>query len=108
MLPSGPLMLPLSLQISQVGVLQGLSGAFMSAQVILLSVVLGAGAMSMCGIAAVFESYLLRFAHNHYQCTYYTVRRTGPKRGAGSTIRTGSANPAYHVQSLHFGQRLSV
>ncbi len=57
-LPCGAVFL-LRLQISPIGVLQGLSGAFMSSQMIFLSVVLGAGTMGMCGIAAVLGSYLL-------------------------------------------------
>ena len=55
----GPLMLLLCVHVSLIGVLQRLSGAFMSGQVIFLSVVLGAGTMGMCGIAAVLGSYLL-------------------------------------------------
>jgi hypothetical protein len=39
--------------------LQRLPGAFMSGQVIFLSVVFGAGTMGMCGIATVLGSYLL-------------------------------------------------
>ena len=53
------LMLILGVQVSLIGVLQGLSGAFMSRQVIFLSVMLGAGKMGMCGVAMVLGSYLL-------------------------------------------------
>jgi len=55
----GSLMLLLCVQVSLIGVLQGLSGAFMSRQVIFLSVMLGAGKMGMCGVAMVLGSYLL-------------------------------------------------
>jgi len=53
MFPVGALMFLLRLQVSVVGVLQGLSGAFMSGQVI------GAGTMGMFGLAAALGSYLL-------------------------------------------------
>jgi hypothetical protein len=46
-----------------VGVLQGLPGAFMSGQVIFLTVLLGAAAMSMGPYAPLFGRDLLRFAH---------------------------------------------
>jgi hypothetical protein len=53
------LLFVLRLQVSLIGMLMGLPGAFMPGQVIFLSVVLGAGTMGMCGIAAVLGSYLL-------------------------------------------------
>ncbi|MGA3039476.1 MAG: hypothetical protein ABSF54_01655 [Bryobacteraceae bacterium] len=59
MFPAGALMFLLRLQVSLIGVLQGLSGAFVTGRVILLSAMLGAGSMGMCGIAAVLGSYLL-------------------------------------------------
>jgi hypothetical protein len=46
--------------------LKRLPGAFMSGQVIFLSAVLRAGAMSMRGEAMLLGSYLLRFAHDPY------------------------------------------
>jgi hypothetical protein len=52
-------MLLLCVQVRLIGVLQRLSGAFMSGQVIFLSVMLGAGKMGMCGIAMVLGGYLL-------------------------------------------------
>ena len=55
----GSLVLLLCLQISLVGVLKGLSGAFMSSQVIFFSVVLGAATMGMGGKVMVLGSYLL-------------------------------------------------
>ena len=55
----GSLVLLLCLQISLVGVLKGLSGAFMSSQVIFFSVVLGAATMGMSGKVMVLSSYLL-------------------------------------------------
>jgi hypothetical protein len=55
----GSLMLRLGVQVCLIGVLQRLSGTFVSGQVILLSVALGAGTMGVCGIATVFSGYLL-------------------------------------------------
>ena len=55
----GLLMLLLCVQVSLVGVLEGLSGAFMSGHVIFFSVVLGAAAMSVGGKVMVLSSYLL-------------------------------------------------
>ena len=55
----GSLVLLLGMQVSLIGVLQRLSGAFMSGQVIFLSVVLCAGTMGMCGTAPALGSYLL-------------------------------------------------
>jgi hypothetical protein len=55
----GSLVLLLCVQVSLIGVLQCLSGTFMSGQVIFLSVMLGAGKMGMCSIAMVLGSYLL-------------------------------------------------
>ena len=56
--PGSPMLL-LCVQVRLIGVLQRLSGAFMSGQVIFLSVMLGAGKMGMCGIAMVLGGYLL-------------------------------------------------
>jgi hypothetical protein len=72
----GPVLI-LGMQVSLIGVLLGLSGAFMSGQVIFLSVVLGAGTMGMGSEVTVFEGYLLRFAHSRCLSTYCTVRRQG-------------------------------
>ena len=49
----------LRMQVSLVGVLQTLSGAFMSGQVIFFSVVLGAGTMGVDGKVTVLSRYLL-------------------------------------------------
>jgi len=59
MLPPGSLMLVLCVQVSLVGVLKGLSGAFMPGQVIFLPVVLGAGTMGMGGAALLLSGDLL-------------------------------------------------
>jgi hypothetical protein len=59
MFPPCTLMFLLRLQVSMIRMLVGLPGAFMPGKVIFLSVVLGAGTMGMCGIAAVLGSYLL-------------------------------------------------
>ena len=63
----------------------------MSGQVIFLSAVLGAGAMSMRGEAVLLGSYLLRFAHDPDRCTYSTVSRAGQAEAlrAPQTRRTG-------------------
>jgi|ERR1035437_1441675 hypothetical protein len=53
------LMLLLCLQVSLVGVLKALSGAFMSSQVIFFSVVFGAGTMGVGSKVMVLKSYLL-------------------------------------------------
>jgi hypothetical protein len=55
----GFLMLVLWVQVSLIGVLKGLSGAFMPGQVILFSVVLGAATMGVGGKVMVLGSYLL-------------------------------------------------
>ena len=59
MLGAGLLMLLLCVQVSLIGVLKVLSGAFMSGQVIFFSVVLGAAAMGMGGQVTVLRGYLL-------------------------------------------------
>ncbi|HUD98181.1 MAG TPA: hypothetical protein VMR62_01310 [Bryobacteraceae bacterium] len=56
---SGSLMLLLGVQVSLIGVLQRLSGTFVSGQVIFLSVVLGAATMGVGGQVTVFGGYLL-------------------------------------------------
>ena len=55
----GLLVLLLREQIHLIGVLQCLSGAFMSGQVIFFSVVLGAGTMGVGSKVMVLRSYLL-------------------------------------------------
>jgi hypothetical protein len=55
----GLLMLLLCLQVSHIGVLQGLSGVFMSGEVIFFSVVLGAGTMGVGSKVTVLSGYLL-------------------------------------------------
>ncbi|MGO4879659.1 MAG: hypothetical protein ACLP59_02420 [Bryobacteraceae bacterium] len=55
----GPLMLLLGMQVCLIGMLLGLPGAFVSGQVIFLSVVLGAATMGVGGQVPVFGSYLL-------------------------------------------------
>ena len=69
----GPVLI-FGMHVSLVEVLLGLSGAFMSGQVIFFSVVLGACTMGMGSEVTVFEGYLLRFAHGRCLCTYCTVR----------------------------------
>ena len=59
MLTPASLMLALCVQISLVGVLEGLSGAFMPGQVIFFSVVLGAAAMGMGRSALLLRGDLL-------------------------------------------------
>ena len=59
MLVPASLMLALWRQVSRIGVFQGLSGAFMSGQVILFSVMLSAAAMGVSGQVTVFGSDLL-------------------------------------------------
>jgi hypothetical protein len=58
---TGSLMLVLILcvQVRLIGVLEGLSGALMSGQVIFFSVMLGAATMGVGGKVLVFSSYLL-------------------------------------------------
>jgi hypothetical protein len=56
---SGLLMLLLREQVSLVGMLQCLSGTFMSGQVVFFSVVLGAGAMCVGSGVTVLGSYVL-------------------------------------------------
>ena len=85
MFPSGTLMPLLSLQVSLIGVLKGLSGAFMPGQVIFFSVVLGAATMGMGSEVTVLGSYLLGFAHNHCRCTYCTVCRAGQAKACQSS-----------------------
>ena len=53
------LMLLLCVQVSLIGMLMGLSGAFMSGQVIFLSMVLGGGTMGVGGKVMVLSGYLL-------------------------------------------------
>jgi hypothetical protein len=53
------LMLLLRLQVSLIGVLKVLPGAFMSGKVIFLSVVLGAGTVGVGGKVTVLSRYLL-------------------------------------------------
>lgn len=52
-------------QVSPTRVLKGLSGAFMSGEVIFFSVVLGAGAMGVGGKVVVLRGDLLRLVHIH-------------------------------------------
>jgi len=89
----GPLMLLLCVQVRRIGVLKALPGAFMSAQVIFFSVVFGAGTMGMGGNVTVLGSYLLRFAHNRYQCTRGTVCRAGAGKGLAHRSRRGPWQP---------------
>jgi len=70
----------LGLQVSRIGMLLGLSGAFMPGRVIFFSVVLGAATMGVGSQVAVLGGYLLGFAHNRCPCTYCTVRRAGRPR----------------------------
>ena len=56
---AGLLMLLLCVQVRLIGVLKVLPGTFMSGQVILFSVVLGAGAVGVSSKVTVFRSYLL-------------------------------------------------
>jgi hypothetical protein len=53
------LVLILCVQVRLIGVLEGLSGALMSGQVIFFSVMLGAATMGVGGKVLVFSSYLL-------------------------------------------------
>jgi hypothetical protein len=55
----GPLMLLLCLQVRFIGVLEGLSGALMSGQMIFFSVVLGAGTMGVGSEVMVLRRDLL-------------------------------------------------
>ncbi len=55
----GLVMLLLSVQVGVVGVLQAVSGAFVSGQVIFFSVVLAAGTVRVSGKVTVLGSYLL-------------------------------------------------
>ena len=57
--PPGRLMLLLRVQVSLIGVLKDLSGAFMSGRAIFFSVVLGAGAVRVGRKLMVLSSYLL-------------------------------------------------
>ena len=59
MLGPGLLMLLLWVQVSLIGVLKGLSGAFMSGQVVFFSVMLGSSTMGVSSKVAVLCSYLL-------------------------------------------------
>ena len=59
MLGPGRLMLLLRVQVSLIGVLKDLSGAFMSGRAIFFSVVLGAGAVRVGRKLMVLSSYLL-------------------------------------------------
>jgi hypothetical protein len=93
--------LVLGMQVSLIGVLLGLSGAFVSGQVIFFSVVLGAGTMGMGGEVTVFGSYLLRFAHSRCLCTYCTVRREGLPKVCKICNLGESAHFALRVQLLH-------
>ena len=52
-------------QVSPIRVLKGLSGAFMSGEVVFFSVVLGAGAMGVGGKVVVLRGDLLRLVHIH-------------------------------------------
>ena len=63
MLFPGCFRLLLRVQVSLIGVLQGLPGAFMPGHVIFLPVVLGAAAMGVGGKVTVLSGYLLRFVH---------------------------------------------
>jgi hypothetical protein len=56
---AGLLVLLLRVQVSLIGVLKDLSGAFMAGKVILFSVMLGAGAMRVGSKVMVLSSYLL-------------------------------------------------
>jgi hypothetical protein len=55
----GAVRFPLRLQVSPIGVLQGLPGALTSGGMILIAAMLGAGTMGVCGIPAVLGGYLL-------------------------------------------------
>ena len=76
-------MLRLGVQVCLIGVLQLLSGAFVSGQVIFFSVVLGAGAMGVGSKVTVFGGYLLRFVHNQLNST-----RVAVFVGSGSLVRS--------------------
>jgi len=56
---SWPLMLPLCEEVSLVGVLTALSGAFISGQVIFLAMMLGAGIMGVSSKVTALSRYLL-------------------------------------------------
>ena len=58
-LGAGLPMLLLQVQVSPVGVLKALSGAFMSGEVIFFSVVLGAGTMGVGSKVVMLSGYLL-------------------------------------------------
>jgi hypothetical protein len=75
--------LALLLQVSLVGMFLSLPGAFMSAQVVFFSVLLGASTMGMSAKVAAFVGYLLGFAHNQCQCTYCTVSVAAPAFAPG-------------------------
>ena len=60
----GHLMFLLCVQVSLIGVLKQLSGAFMSGQVIFFAVVLRAGTMGVGSKVVVLSGDLLRFVHN--------------------------------------------
>jgi hypothetical protein len=103
-LPPRALMLLLRLQVSLIGVLMGLPGLFMPGHVIFLPAVLGAGAMGVCGIAAVLGSYLLRIAHHGCLCTYGTVCRTRPAKAPRRRRFSGLVISALRVQLLHLSR----
>ena len=97
----GSLMLVLCVQVSLVGVLKILSGAFVSGQVIFFSVMLGAAAMGMGGKIVVLGSNLLRFAHEVARARIVPSGAPGRQRRARLHNSAGSANLAFRVQSLH-------
>ncbi len=79
MLGPGPQMLLLCVQVSLIGVLKALSGAFMSGEVIFFSVVLGTGTMGVGSEVMVLRRDLLRFVHDHY------CARVAPSVAPGQT-----------------------
>jgi len=79
--------LVLCVQVGPIGVLQRLSGTLMSGRVIFFSVVLGTGAVGVCGATLPLNGDSIRFAHSRCQCTYRTVCRTGQAKGVrGFTV----------------------
>ena len=79
------LMLFLRLQVSLVGVLKILAGAFVPGQAVFFSMVLGSGFMGVGGKVTVLSGYLLRFVHNNLKCTRVAVRGARESRSELST-----------------------
>jgi hypothetical protein len=105
MFPPGALMFLLRLQVSVVGVLLGLPGAFMPGQVVFFSVMFRTAAMGVRRKVTVLSSYLLRFAHNPLpmHVLYRVPRRAGkdfPRRDRQEGITPGWRNCAFQVQLL--------